>query len=169
MGPVHRVQNAKDDASLRGRLGSRTGRRRHADNGTAMNRRAEGAPRSELELSSDEMLALARRAAELVVERIESLPSQPAWRGGTRAELEALLREGPPEEGRPPAEVLERAARQILPIAGRVDHPRFFAFVPSSATWPGVLADFLCAGHNTFQGTWLGSSGPSPLELVVLD
>jgi glutamate/tyrosine decarboxylase-like PLP-dependent enzyme len=50
-----------------------------------------------------------------------------------------------------------------------VDHPRFFAFVPGSTTWPGVLADFLCAGHNTFQGTWLGASGPSQLELVVLD
>jgi glutamate/tyrosine decarboxylase-like PLP-dependent enzyme len=50
-----------------------------------------------------------------------------------------------------------------------VDHPRFFAFVPSSATWPGVLADFLTSGHNTFQGTWLGAGGPSQIELVVLD
>jgi glutamate/tyrosine decarboxylase-like PLP-dependent enzyme len=115
------------------------------------------------------MLALAQRAAELIVHRIERLPYEPAWRGGTRTELEALLREPPPEEGRPAQEVLERAAREILPVACRVDHPRFFAFVPSSATWPGVLADFLCAGHNTFQGTWLGASGPSQLELVVLD
>jgi glutamate/tyrosine decarboxylase-like PLP-dependent enzyme len=115
------------------------------------------------------MLVLARRAAELVVERLERLPSEPAWRGGTRAELEALLREDPPEEGRPAADVLERAAEQILPVASRVDHPRFFAFVPGSATWPGVLAEFLCAGFNTFQGTWLSASGPSQLELVVLD
>jgi glutamate/tyrosine decarboxylase-like PLP-dependent enzyme len=50
-----------------------------------------------------------------------------------------------------------------------VDHPRFFAFVPSSPTWPGVLADFMAAGHNVFQGTWLGASGPSQLEVVVLD
>jgi aromatic-L-amino-acid/L-tryptophan decarboxylase len=129
----------------------------------------EGAGRSELVLPADEMLALARRAAELIVERIERLPFEPPWRGGTRSELEALLREGPPEEGRPPTEVLERAAREILPVAGRVDHPRFFAFVPSSPTWPGVLADFMCAGHNTFQGTWLNASGPSELELIVLD
>ena len=129
----------------------------------------EGARRSELELPRDEMLALAEKAAELIVHRLEHLAYEPAWRGGTRAELEALLRESPPEEGRPALEVLERAALEILPIASRVDHPRFFAFVPGSATWPGVLADFLCAGHNTFQGTWLGASGPSQLELVVLD
>jgi aromatic-L-amino-acid decarboxylase len=137
--------------------------------GTARAARAEGTARSELELPSEEMLLLARRAAEIVVERLERLPSEPAWRGGTRAELEALLREGPPEVGRPAEAVLERAARDILPIASRVDHPRFFAFVPGSATWPGVLADFLCAGFNTFQGTWLSASAPSQLELIVLD
>jgi aromatic-L-amino-acid decarboxylase len=137
--------------------------------GTATAPAAEGAPRSELELSAEDMLELARRAAELVVDRIARLPSEPAWRGGTRAELEALLREAPPEEGRPALDVLERAVREILPVASRTDHPRFFAFVPSSATWPGVLADFLCAGHNTFQGTWLSAGAPSQVELVVLD
>ncbi|SVE14387.1 uncharacterized protein METZ01_LOCUS467241, partial [marine metagenome] len=124
---------------------------------------------SELQMKPDEMLALAQRAAELVVARIENLPLEPAWRGGWRSELEPIMREDAPEEGRPAVEVLERAAREILPIAGRVDHPRFFAFVPSSPTWPGVLADFMAAGHNIFQGTWLGASGPSQLEVVVLD
>lgn len=124
---------------------------------------------SELDLPAEEMLGLARRAAEFVVERLERLRELPPWRGATRAELEALLREDPPEQGRPALAVLERAARDILPIAASVDHPRYLAFVPSSATWPGVLADFLAAGHNTFQGTWLNSSGPSEIELVVLD
>ena len=54
-------------------------------------------------------------------------------------------------------------------MAARVDHPRFFAFVPSAPTWPGVLADYLASGFNIFQGTWLGSGGPSQLELVVTD
>ncbi len=77
--------------------------------------------------------------------------------------------EDPPEAGRSAAEVLERAAREILPIAARNDHPRFFAFIPSSPTWPGVLADFMTAGHQVNQCTWLTSSGPSQLELVVID
>ena len=129
----------------------------------------EGALRSELELTPERMMELAELASRLIVERHERLPDEPAWRGGSRAELEALMREDPPEEGRPAEEVLARAARDILPVAGRVDHPRFFAFVPSSATWPGVLADYMAAGHNVFQGTWLGASGPSQLEVVVLD
>ena len=134
-----------------------------------MTSRAEDGGRSELEMSPEQMMASALRAAELVIERVQNLPDKPAWRGGSRSELEAIMREEPPEEGRPSHEVIERAAHEILPIAGRVDHPRFFAFVPSSPTWPGVLADFMAAGHNIFQGTWLGASGPSMLEVVVMD
>jgi aromatic-L-amino-acid/L-tryptophan decarboxylase len=134
-----------------------------------MKSRTEGGEWSELVLPREEMLALAEQAARLVVDRLERLPGEPAWRGAKRAQLEPLLREAPPEEGRPAREVLERAARDVLPLASRVDHPRFFAFVPGSATWPGVIADFLCGGYNTFQGTWLSASGPSQIELIVLD
>ncbi len=123
----------------------------------------------DLTMSPDAMLELAAYAAQRVVERIHDLPREPAWRGATRAELEPILREPAPEAGSPARDVVERAVRDVLPIAARVDHPRFFAFVPSAPTWPGVIADFLASGFNTFQGTWLGSSGPSQLELVVTD
>lgn len=124
---------------------------------------------SELHMSREEMRSLAERAVDLVMRRWEELPADAPWKGATRTELEPLLREAPPEGPRPARDVLERAVRDVLPVAARVDHPRFFAFVPSSPTWPGVVADFLCAGFNTFQGTWLGSGGPSQLELVVTD
>lgn len=124
---------------------------------------------SELQLPPGRMLELAARAAELTVARIRRLPDEPAWRGASRRELDSVLAGPAPEDGRPAEEVMEEAAGRILPVAARVDHPRFFAFVPGAPTWPGVLADFLSAGHNVFQGTWLGSSGPSALELVVLD
>ena len=54
-------------------------------------------------------------------------------------------------------------------MAVQHDHPRFFGFIPSSPTWPGVLADFLAAGWNINTVTWLVASGPSQLELVVID
>jgi len=124
---------------------------------------------SELRMSSEAMLELAQTAAELLVRRLEELPDEAAWRGASRKELEPLLREAAPDQGLPARAVLERAVRDVLPVAARVDHPRFFAFVPSSPTWPGVIADFLCSGFNIFQGTWLGSGGPSQMELVVTD
>jgi glutamate/tyrosine decarboxylase-like PLP-dependent enzyme len=115
------------------------------------------------------MRRLADAATERLITRIQRLRGEMPWRGATRAELEPMLAGPPPEEGRDPLAVLEQATQVVLPVAARVDHPRFFAFVPSSPTWPGVIADYLAAGYNIFQGTWLGSGGPSELELVVID
>ena len=122
-----------------------------------------------LRMAPELMLDLARKAAELLVERIEGLPKESAWEGDFQQILADKLMEEPPEHGRPAAEVLERAAREILPFTLRLDHPRQFAFIPSAATWPGVLADFMAAGYNVNQCTWLVASGPSQLELVVID
>ena len=122
-----------------------------------------------LRMAPDLMLDLARRAAEILVERIEGLPRESAWEGDFQQILADRLMEDPPEHGRPAAEVLERAAREVLPVALRLDHPRQFAFIPTATTWPGVLADFMAAGYNVNQCTWLTSSGPSQLELVVID
>ena len=128
-----------------------------------------GSAQNGLGMTPEMMLDLARKAAELVVERIEKLPSGDAWDGDFRETLEQKLMVNPPEDGRPGAEVLEQAARDILPYAMRLDHPKCFAFIPSAPTWPGVLADFMAAGFNVNQCTWLVASGASQVELVVLE
>lgn len=122
-----------------------------------------------LTLSSDEMRRLGYRAVDVLVERWSTLRDQPAWRGAKREDLEALLREDAPETPTSMDDVMDRAVDQILPIAARVDHPRFFAFVPGAPVWVSAIAGFLTNGFNIFQGTWLGSSGPSFVELVVLE
>ena len=115
------------------------------------------------------MLDLARKAAEILVERIDGLPQDNAWDGDFQQALDAKFEEEPPEESRPAAEVIDWVAREVLPFATRMDHPRCFAFIPSSPTWPGILADFMAAGYNFNQCTWLLASGPSAIELVVID
>ena len=123
----------------------------------------------DLLMTPDEMLDLARMAAELLVERSEQLSEGDAWDGEFREGLASALMEEPPEAGLPAREVLQRAASEILPYAARLDHPRFFGFVPSSPTWPGVIADFVAAGFNINAVTWLTASGPSQVELVVIE
>ncbi len=120
-------------------------------------------------MSREQMLDLGQKALELVVERIENLPGENAWEGEFRQILEDQLFEDPPEDGKPAAEVIERAAHKVLSLTARNDHPRFFGFIPSSPTWPGVVADFMAAGYHINQCTWLVASGPSQLELVVID
>ncbi len=122
-----------------------------------------------LEMPPDEMLRLAHDVARRLVERNQNLPDQTAWEGEFRQALDDRLSGDPPEEGRPAHEVIDQAANEILPYATRLDHPRCFGFVPSSPTWPSVLADFLTAGFHVNQCTWLVASGPSHIELLVID
>ena len=115
------------------------------------------------------MRRLAAKATEVLVKRIGGLDDAKAWDGEFREVLEGQVGGPPPEAGQPAEEVLELAVRQALRYAARLDHPRFFGFVPSSATWPAVVADFLAAGFNINSCTWLVSSGTSQLELAVTD
>ena len=43
------------------------------------------------------------------------------------------------------------------------------AFIPGEGTWPGALGDLIGSALNIDTCWWLGASGPSALELVVLD
>lgn len=114
-----------------------------------------------------------RQAADQVsgwlLHHFASLPEQPLGKPASRAEMERLLREPPPEEGAEFAQVLADFQDKVAPHALRTNHPRFFAFVPGAPTFLSVLGDFLCAGTNFFAGVWAEAAGPTQVELVVLD
>lgn len=132
-------------------------------------RRAGSEARDRMELEPDEMRELGHRVVDLIVDHFTTLRDQRVTGRGSRAELEARLREGMPEHGAPADEVLDRVIRDVLPFMMHVDHPRFFAFVPAPSNFVGAMADALVTGLNIFQGTWLASSGPSQVELVTID
>lgn len=115
------------------------------------------------------MRELGYRVVDLVVEHLTQIRDEPAARRGSRAVLEAALREPIPEHPSDPHDVIDRVMRDVLPWTARVDHPRFFAFVPGPGNYVGFLADALASGFNVFAGTWLGASGPAMLEIVTVD
>ncbi|MDE0534504.1 MAG: aminotransferase class V-fold PLP-dependent enzyme [Albidovulum sp.] len=122
-----------------------------------------------LTMTPESMRRLANFATDVLIERLGGLNDANAWDGEFRDVLKDRLGSHPPEDGRPAEEVLTQVVREVLPFAARLDHPRFFGFVPSSPTWPGVVADYLAAGFNINSCTWLVSSGTSQLELIVVD
>ena len=124
---------------------------------------------SGLTMTPQQMRSLAKRATEVLIDHHTKLGSSRAWDGEFREILENELGGPPPESGRAAEEVIDQVVENVLPYAARLDHPRFFGFIPSSPTWPGILADFLVSGFNTNSCTWLVSSGTSQLELVVTD
>jgi glutamate/tyrosine decarboxylase-like PLP-dependent enzyme len=97
------------------------------------------------------------------------LPEQGIGLTASRRQMEALLREPPPEAGRDFAEVLAEFDARVAAYCFRINHPRFLAFVPSAPTFFSVLGDLLCAGSNFFAGVWLEAAGAAQVELIVLD
>lgn len=122
-----------------------------------------------LELDAETMRQMGYRVVDFLTDRITTLRDQPAFRGATRNELEMHLLEPPPELPVDFGRLLDRLRDEVLTFGVRVDHPRFFAFVPGSPTWPGILGDAIAAAHQSFAGTWLGGAGVAQLELVVLE
>jgi glutamate/tyrosine decarboxylase-like PLP-dependent enzyme len=112
---------------------------------------------------------LTAQAVDWLLHHFATLPDQPIGQTGTRAAMEALLREPPPAAGREFADVLAEFAEKVAPFAFRVNHPRFLAFIPGAPNFVSVLGDLLCAGTNFFAGVWLEASGPTQVELIVLD
>ena len=122
-----------------------------------------------LELTSEEMRSLGYRVVDQIVEHFETLANQPVTHVSPRVELEAGLREPLPEGPTPVDTLLDQLQRVVWPNIGNVQHPRFFAFIPSPSNFVSVMADALAAGFNPFAGNWLEGSGPAQIELVTID
>src|SRR5689334_19999846 len=122
-----------------------------------------------LQLTRDEMRDLGYRIVDQLVEHFATLTDKPVMHVTPRAELEPRLREPLPEQ---PAEIpalLDQLQREVWSNIGNVQHPRFFAFIPSPSNFVSVMADALAAGFNPFAGNWLEGSGTTQLELVTID
>ncbi|HVK37424.1 MAG TPA: pyridoxal-dependent decarboxylase [Candidatus Kapabacteria bacterium] len=124
---------------------------------------------SRLQLSTDEMRALGYRVVDMVIEHLETLGERPVSTVATRAELDATIGRAIPSAPRAIADVLDAIERDVMGNIAHVDHPRFFAYVPSPGNFVGAMAEALVAGFNVFAGAWPVASGPSYVELAVID
>lgn len=124
---------------------------------------------SALSLSKEEMKAFGYGVIDALVDHFAELADKPVTRKADRSALEKRLREPIPEEGTEAKEVLSRVERDVFGNMMHVDHPRFFAFIPSPSNFVGAMADALASGFNVFSGSWLEGSGPTEIELVTVD
>ncbi|UCC72234.1 MAG: aminotransferase class I/II-fold pyridoxal phosphate-dependent enzyme [Gemmatimonadota bacterium] len=122
-----------------------------------------------LEMPSEEMRRFGHDVVESIVRHFETLRDRPVVSWSNRDELEALLREPPPEDGMELGELLGEFEEKVVPHMSHVDHPRMFGFIPGAGTFVGAMGDALASGHNIYAGTWIESSAAHQVELVVVD
>src|SRR5215475_5421910 len=123
---------------------------------------------SPLALDSEAMRRLGYRTVDMLVDRLLAPPG-PVVRSAPPHELRERLALPPPESPAGFDEILSDLERDVLPFVARISHPRYLAFIPGEGTWPGALGDLIASALNVDTCWWLGSSGPSTLELVVVD
>lgn len=120
-----------------------------------------------LALSREQMRSFGYRVIDLLVDHFEEIGDQPV---GAKLERDFhFLEEEPPENGCNPAELLSFLKREVFPNNLHLDHPRFFAFVPSPGNFVSTMADALASGFNVFAGTWLSGSAAASMELLVIE
>jgi aromatic-L-amino-acid decarboxylase len=126
-------------------------------------------PSERLELSPEQMRAIGYQVIDLLVDHFAKGHTESTGAKRARAELEQMLGSGIPETASDPHEMLLTVKEHVLDNKLHVDHPRFFAFVPSPNNFISAMADALAAGFNVFTGTWFAGSGPAFIELTVTD
>lgn len=113
-----------------------------------------------------------RELGHLLVDRLADhwaqLDQAPALREARAHQLTRLAGPVPVEPG-DVAELLDQLADDLLQNMQHPAHPRFFARVPGPTSFTGILGDWLSTGSNAIAASWTGGSGPSALELTVVD
>lgn len=137
--------------------------RRGLDSGVA------GDGRRLLQLSAEEMRELGYGVVDAIVGHLMGIRDETVSVQRTRDELDARLGAEFAEAPTPAAEVLDLVRREVFTAITRVDHPRFYAFVPSPGNFVGAMADALAAGFNVFAGHWLAASSAGAVELQTID
>jgi glutamate/tyrosine decarboxylase-like PLP-dependent enzyme len=122
-----------------------------------------------LGLDEAEMRRLGHAVVDRVVDRWLALRDSPATAMRPVEELTAGLGGPIPRE---PSDI--DAALDLLTVTALANmqqacHPRFFARVPSPASFAAVLGEWLSTGFNAISTSWGGGSGPTTVETTVVD
>jgi aromatic-L-amino-acid/L-tryptophan decarboxylase len=119
--------------------------------------------------SAEWMRDAGQMALDVMLDDFTHLSEGAIGHTATRADMERLLREPPPEMGVDFAALLGEYRAKILHHSYRTNHPRFLAFIPSAPTFASILGDCLASSANLFAGVWKEAAGPTQVEIVVLD
>lgn len=116
--------------------------------------------------ASDPYRDLAHRMVDLVVDRRDGLRRQPA------TGCEGRWTDLPPIPDRPvadPGALLEQLAADGLSDGFRLDHPRFFGYVPNPVDPAALLADMLISGFGSMAGVVRAAPGAHRIERDVIE
>ncbi|MDX2547637.1 pyridoxal phosphate-dependent decarboxylase family protein [Streptomyces sp. WI04-05B] len=109
-----------------------------------------------------------REVLKVIRDHFELIHETPVTKPRGAAEITALLDADLPESGTDFSTILADTREKVIPNLVLWNHPSFFGYFPTSASYSGVLAETLTAALNVNAMLWKTSPAASALERVVL-
>ena len=109
------------------------------------------------------------RATQWIEQHFATLRERPVRAQVAPGDIAALLSPSPPEQGEDMALIMEDFERVVMPGITHWQHPRFFAYFPSNASPPAILADFLTSTMAVNSLLWQTSPAATEIEEVMID
>lgn len=125
-------------------------------------------PRDQIKLSADEMREMGCRIIDMLMDYNGAQAKFPLTRALDHLTFDEILCEPLPENGSSWQDVLEQFERQALSTIDHLDHPRFFAYIPSSSNFVGARADTLASGCNIFNAVYPLGTGAAQAERLTI-
>ncbi|KAI0643877.1 aromatic-L-amino-acid decarboxylase [Trametes meyenii] len=114
-----------------------------------------------------------RKAGYQAIDRIcdyyASLQSRPVVSQVEPGYLVDALPQNPPEEAEDFGAIADDFQKLILPGITHWQHPSFFAYFPTAASFEGILGDLYSSSVSNPGFNWLSSPACTELEQVVMD
>jgi aromatic-L-amino-acid/L-tryptophan decarboxylase len=117
----------------------------------------------------DEFRQHGHAAVEWVARYLETIEDHPVQSQVAPGWVRAQLPPSPPEEPEAFADLLADLDRVVLPGVSHWQHPGWFAYFPTGASGPSVLADLISSGLGVQGMLWSTSPACTELETHVLD
>ena len=115
------------------------------------------------------MREIGYQVIDMLVDYYQDRADRPVAEKLDHEALDAILGEPLPRAGMPWREALAQFERQVVDSSNRVDHPRFFAYIPLANNFIGVMADALAAGYNVFNAVWRQGPGAAQIERLTVN
>jgi aromatic-L-amino-acid decarboxylase len=110
-----------------------------------------------------------QRAAAIVADYLDTVEQYPVFPRIAPGAVRAAIPSDPPQTGEPLDALLDDYRRIVEPNVTHWNHPGFLAYVPTSATAPGIVGEMLAAGINAQAMLWRTGPAPTELEELVCD
>ncbi|WP_127108802.1 pyridoxal phosphate-dependent decarboxylase family protein [Pararhodobacter zhoushanensis] len=120
-------------------------------------------------LDWDEFTRLGAEIAQWGADYHRGLAERPVRAPLTPGAVAARFPKSPPEQGEGLDGILAELDEKIVPGLTHWQHPRFFAYFPSNATPPSMLADFVASIVAQQCMLWQTSPAGTEVETLMLD